>query len=371
MIPFRTLRFPVPGMGGVAFRGKMYYNWFFGLALCDAKNRAFAGKITPGKSLNLLAKGVRLMTRYCYIVLFALVVMGGVTGTNVIFAGNYPELREPVAQFNIWPETAPGEKGDIPAEVSTPPADENDVLRISNVSVPTITVYAPPKDEAVGACVMICPGGGYNILACEHEGLEIAQYFNSIGVTAAVLKYRVPRREGLPKHLAALQDAQRGMRLLRSRCAEWDIAPNRIGVLGFSAGGHLTVMTATRFDEQTYEPVDEIDKISARPDFVMPIYPAYMMTNEKETKAAVSLDPEITIRKDMPPVFISVTDDDANRAAASARVYIAMKEAGVPCELHVFVKGGHGYGLRNDRGRHAAWDAMCTGWLKDIGIIFQ
>jgi len=232
-----------------------------------------------------------------------------------------------------------------------------------------LTIYAPPKDKATGACVMVCPGGGYNILAYEHEGLEIAQYFNSIGITAAVLKYRVPRREGLPKHLPALQDAQRGIRLLRSQCKEWNIDPNRIGILGFSAGGHLTMMTALHFDKQTYEPVDKADEASARPDFVMPIYPAYMMTDEREMKAEVPLDPEMTIRKDMPPVFISVTDDDANRAAASTRVYIAMKEADVPCELHIFVKGGHGYGLRNDRGRFAAWDTLCTGWLKDIGMI--
>ncbi len=292
-----------------------------------------------------------------------------IAGIRPVSAETYPKLGEPIAKFNLWHEAAPGERGDIPDEAVTPPANANDVLRISNVSVPTMTIYAPPKERANGACVMICPGGGYNILAYEHEGTEIAEYFNSIGVTAAVLKYRVPRREGLEKHLPALQDAQRGIRLLRSQAKEWGVDPNRIGALGFSAGGHLTMMTATHFDEPTYEPVDELDEVSARPDFVMPIYPAYMMTDEKETKAATGLDADMTIRKDMPPVFISVTDDDANRAAAAARVYIAMKELGVPCELHIFVKGGHGYGLREDRGRHAAWDALLTGWLKDIGMV--
>ena len=317
-----------------------------------------------GKSKNIGYIGVRA-------VFIAAMITVYMAGNFRAMAQGYPELGEPVATCNLWPDAAPGEKGDIPAEVSTPPAKDkaDDVLRISNVSIPTLTIYAPPNDKATGACVMICPGGGYNILAYEHEGLEIAQYFNSIGVTAAVLKYRVPRREGLPKHLPALQDAQRGIRLLRSQCKEWDIDPNRIGVLGFSAGGHLTMMTALHFDEQTYEPGDRVDQVSARPDFVMPIYPAYMMTDEREMKAEVPLDPEMAIRKDMPPVFISVTDDDANRAAAGARVYIAMKEAGVPCELHIFVKGGHGYGLRNDRGRFAAWDTLCTGWLKDIGMI--
>lgn len=313
-----------------------------------------------------------MLKKFCdFWFLAILTFVAGLAGNSELSAQNYPELDAPIAQFNLWHDTAPGEKGSIPAEVSTPPDKEkkDDVLRISNVSVPTLTIYAPPKDKATGACVMVCPGGGYNILAYEHEGLEIAQYFNSIGVTAAVLKYRVPRREGLPKHLPALQDAQRGIRMLRSRCREWDIDPNRIGVLGFSAGGHLTMMTATHFDEQIYEPIDRVDEVSARPDFVMPIYPAYMMANEREMKADVPLDPEIRIRKDMPPVFISVTDDDVNRAAASARVYIAMKEVGVPCELHIFVKGGHGYGLRHDRGRFAAWDALCTGWLKDIGMI--
>ncbi|MDR1493507.1 MAG: alpha/beta hydrolase [Planctomycetaceae bacterium] len=279
----------------------------------------------------------------------------------------YPKLSEPLAQINLWSGTAPGEKGNVPAEVSTPPANANDVLRISNVSAPTLTVYAPPKEKASGACVMVCPGGAYNILAYEHEGTEVAQYFNSIGVTAAVLKYRVPRREGLPKHLPAFQDAQRGIRLIRFHAKEWNINPNRIGVLGFSAGGHLTMTTATHFDDKVYEPVDAADELSARPDFVMPIYPAYMMDDEKEFGVDAKLSKEITIRKDMPPVFISVANDDANRAAASARVYIAMKEIGAPCELHIFVKGGHGYGLRG--GRFADWDALLAGWLKDIGML--
>ncbi|MCL2349751.1 MAG: alpha/beta hydrolase [Planctomycetaceae bacterium] len=271
-----------------------------------------------------------------------------------------------MACFNIWPGTAPGEKGNIFEEKST---KSPDILLVENVSVPTLTIYRPDKEKETGACVMICPGGGYNILAYDYEGTAIAGYFNSIGVTAAVLKYRVPRREGLEKHVAAFQDAQRGIRILRSRAAEWGIDPHRIGVLGFSAGGHLTMLTATRFDEKTYPPVDATDQASARPDFVMPIYPAYMMDDEKERRADAKLSPEITIRKDMPPVFISVTDDDENRAAASARVYVAMKEAGVPCELHIFIKGGHGYGMKESHGRAATWNVLCTGWLKDLGII--
>jgi len=286
--------------------------------------------------------------------------------TSIAIGDEYPGLGKQVAGFNIWPGTAPGEKGNIAEEKST---KSSDILRIENVSVPTLTIYRPDKEKETGACVMVCPGGGYNILAYDYEGTAIAGYFNSIGVTAAVLKYRVPRREGLEKHVAAFQDAQRGIRILRSRAVEWGIDPHRIGVLGFSASGHLAMMTATHFDENTYPPVDAIDQASARPDFVMPIYPAYMMGDEKERRADVKLSPEITIRKDMPPVFISVTDDDENRAAASARVYAAMKEAGVLCELHIFIKGGHGYGMKESRGRAAKWDILCTGWLKDIGII--
>ncbi|MDR1958676.1 MAG: alpha/beta hydrolase [Planctomycetaceae bacterium] len=279
---------------------------------------------------------------------------------------------EPAAAvFPLWPGTAPGEKGNPGEEKGI----TTNILRIENVTVPTLTVYKPRQAEGkikdTGACVMVCPGGGYNILAYDYEGTEIAGYFNSIGVTAAVLKYRVPRREGLPKHLPALQDAQRGIRILRARAEEWGVDPNRIGVLGFSAGGHLTMMTAVHFDQKTYEPVDAADRISARPDFVMPIYPAYMMENEKEFRAGVPLAGEVTIRKDMPPVFLSVTDDDENRAAAGARVYIAMKEAGVPCELHIFAKGGHGYALRKGRGPAAGWDRLLTDWLLTGGILKQ
>jgi len=279
-----------------------------------------------------------------------------------------PKPNEPaLAVMKIWPGTPPGESGGIPAEKTERGPD---IVVVKNVTVPVLTIYKPLKRKDTGACVMVCPGGGYNALAYDYEGTDIAGYFNSIGVTAAVLKYRVPRREGVEKHLAAFQDAQRGIRILRARANEWGIDPNRIGVLGFSAGGHLTMMTATHFDEKIYEPVDEIDQTSARPDFVIPIYPAYMMADEKERSRDVGLAPEMTIREDMPPVFISVTDDDENRAAASARIYIAMKEVGVSCELHIFAKGGHGYGLRSaTRGPAAGWDRLLTDWLNVNGFL--
>lgn len=272
----------------------------------------------------------------------------------------------PIATVNVWPGDAPGEKGNIGEEKHV----VTDILRIENVTVPTLVVYKPKEEIDTGACVMICPGGGYQILAYDFEGTEIAGYFNSIGVTAAVLKYRVPRRESLEKHLPAFQDAQRAFRLLRSKAGEWKFDPNRMGVLGFSAGGHLTMMMATQFDQKIYDPVDEIDQISARPDFVMPIYPAYLISNNKETSFTTPISPELNIHKDMPPVFISVTDDDHYSTGGSVRSYLAMKEVGVPCELHIFAKGGHGYALHDDKaGPAACWDRLLTDWLMVRGII--
>ncbi|MBR0225434.1 MAG: alpha/beta hydrolase [Thermoguttaceae bacterium] len=293
-----------------------------------------------------------------------------------IFADEPAGIPENVAQYvsspsvtlNLWPETPPdGIPDNIGPETWEPGKENPPIVRVSNVAIPTMAFY-PAKDPN-GACVVIFPGGGFNILAYNHEGSEIADWLNTLGVSAVVVKYRVPRREGVPKHWAALQDAQRAIRMTRSNAEEWKIDPKKIGVLGFSAGGRLAVAAALDYNVKTYEPIDEADKISARPDFAIPIYPAYLMDNEKDYDAEARLSEELNIDKNTPPCFISVANDDVNRGAASARFYIKMKEAGVPCELHIPVAGGHGYGIRRDRGVAAQWNKNCENWMRALEII--
>ncbi|MGL4593432.1 MAG: alpha/beta hydrolase [Thermoguttaceae bacterium] len=272
------------------------------------------------------------------------------------------------AEMNLWPQLAPGEKPDTIGEEKAVTGKENEpIIRVENVSAPTLTLYQPEAKNRKDACVIIFPGGGYNILAYNHEGTEIAHWLNSIGVSAVVVKYRVPRRADLEKHLAPLQDAQRAIRLVRSHAKEWNIDPNKIGVLGFSAGGHLTIMAATNYDEKVYEPVDDVDKISARPDFAAPIYPAYLMGEKVDHKRIdVPLEENVKIDAKTPPMFLTIADDDWVGSMGSVQTYMKLKEAGVPCELHVFMKGGHGYGIRPDRGPAAQWHKLCAKWLQEI-----
>ena len=172
---------------------------------------------------------------------------------------------------------------------------------------PTLTIFRPPADKDTGTAVVICPGGGYNILAFDLEGTEIAESFNSIGVTGVVLKYRVPARKGLPRHEPPLQDAQRALGLVRHRARELGIHPDRIGILGFSAGGHLAATLSNNFDKRTYEPIDDADKVSCRPDFNVLIYPAYLV--DKDDKLA----PELKVTAKTPRTFIAMTQDDPVR----------------------------------------------------------
>ncbi|MGL6194551.1 MAG: alpha/beta hydrolase [Thermoguttaceae bacterium] len=276
---------------------------------------------------------------------------------------------KPTAQMNLWPGVAPGEKGDIAPEKSELGNEKPPIMRISDVSVPTLTFYKSEVAKAAdkkAPCVVIFPGGGYGILAYDYEGIEVAHWLNSFGVDAVVCKYRVPRREGREKHAAPLQDAQRAIRLVRENAEKWGVDTNKIGVLGFSAGGHLTIMASTAYDEKTYEPVDEADKLSCRPDFALPIYPAYILGEDQKTwdKSDTDFSPEIKYTKDTPPMFLTITNDDFVGPMGAVKTYVKLHELGVPCELHVFVKGAHGYGLRHDNGRAAKWDELAESWLK-------
>jgi acetyl esterase/lipase len=269
----------------------------------------------------------------------------------------------------LWPAGAPGEKGGIGPEHDTTKPDDKmvggkKVVRLGDVSIPTLTIYRPSKRKDNGAAVVVCPGGGYNILAMDLEGTEVCQWLNSIGVTAALLKYRVPARNKLEPYAAPLQDAQRALGLVRSHAVEWRIDPTRIGIMGFSAGGHLSAAASTRFKQRTYQPVDESDQASCRPDFAMLIYPAYLVQ-----KTGPDLSPELTVTSNTPPTFIVQTEDDHIKVENSLYYYLALKNADVPAEMHLFAKGGHGYGLRDSDDAVTSWPKLAGEWMRKLGVL--
>ena len=270
----------------------------------------------------------------------------------------------PPTPIDLWPGTAPGETKDFGEEKDTTKPTDNLVagkrlIRLGNVSKPTLTIYKPSKRKDTGAAVLVCPGGAYNILALDLEGTEVCEWLNSIGVTAALLKYRVPRRPGLEKHAAPLQDAQRAMSLLRHRARELVIDPQRIGVLGFSAGGHLSAALSTTA-ERTYPLVDAVDQTELRPNFTVLIYPGYLTVKEDGDKVAT----ELKITTNTPPTFIAMTQDDPVRVENAIYYMLALKQAKVPAELHIYPTGGHGYGLRRTKEVVTTWPERVAEWMR-------
>ncbi len=281
----------------------------------------------------------------------ALFLMTATTATAEL-----PELK-------LWPDGVPGE-ADEPGETKTQPGNDG-VIRITYVGDPTITVYRAPEETANGCAVVICPGGGYNILAWDLEGTEVAEWLNSIGVTGILLKYRVPRREKEQPHKAPLQDAQRAIRVARKNADAWAIDPHRVGILGFSAGGNLAVMAGTHWNETTYDKVDNADELSCRPDFMVPIYAAYLGAKGNPW----ALDSLVRVTDKTPPAFMAVTLDDKHRGAHAALLLVELKKAGVPAELHVYAKGGHGYGLRRSDNPVCTWPQRCEEWMQSSGLL--
>jgi acetyl esterase/lipase len=270
----------------------------------------------------------------------------------------------------LWPGAAPGEKADIGEEKDL--TTEKDgriagkrVIRLGNVSHPAITVYHPLKMKDTGCAVLVCPGGGYHILAMDLEGTEICEWFNSIGVTAILLKYRVPSRSGQEKHAASLQDAQRAMGLVRQHALEWRIDPKRIGVLGFSAGGHLSAAASTLSEKRTYEAIDAADKESCRPDFTMLIYPAYLTVKGEDNKIA----PELKVTTNTPPAFLVQTQDDGVGVANSFVYAMALQNLKIPAEIHIYPSGGHGYGLRRSAKSVTLWPDRAEEWMREMGLL--
>jgi len=237
---------------------------------------------------------------------------------------------------------------------------------LTNVTKPTLTVYRPAKDKDTGVAMLICPGGGYHNLGWDVEGEEVAAWLNSIGVTGIILKYRCPRRPGDIKGeppLGPLMDAQRAVSLVRSRAGELGIDPKKIGMVGFSAGGHLVGATATNFEKRAYEPVDAIDKVSCRPDFAIMLYSGYFRVKDE-------LSPTIRVPAGIPPLFlVHATDDPISDVDHSVTMYRAIKRAGVPVELHVYATGGHGFGVRKVEHSCANWTDRCADWLRGQGFL--
>lgn len=268
--------------------------------------------------------------------------------------------------ISVWPGAAPGEKGDLPPEGEA--TDQGikmvagkRIFLLTNVSKPELLVYKPAPDKDTGASVVICPGGGHRILAFDLEGKEVAQWLNSIGVTGIVLKYRVPSRTPNFKCQAALQDVQRAIRLVRSRANELKIDENRIGVLGFSAGGEVAARAALQYNSQSYEKLDSVDDVSCRPDFSLLIYPAYLVDK------ANNLHPELMPTKDVPPAFLVHAWDDPVTPLSSLCLATELKKVGVGCEVHLYAAGGHGYGLRHvDELPVTDWPIQAAVWLKKI-----
>jgi acetyl esterase/lipase len=269
----------------------------------------------------------------------------------------------------LWPrgapgaQAAPGPEGDMTTAKDGRPGGRS-VIRIGNVTNPTLTVYAP-KTRNTGAAVVVFPGGGYRILAIDLEGTEVCDWLNGIGVTCIVVKYRVPVSGPYPKSSAPLQDAQRAVGLVRQHADEWHIDPNRVGVLGFSAGAHLAAAVSTHFDQRLYDPIDAADKLSCRPDFAAIIYPGYMRQGDQGTAP----NPDAMPTAQTPPTFLLQAEDDTVHVENAVAYFMALKEAKVPAEMHIYAQGGHGYGLRQTDLPVTSWPRLAEIWMHTIKVL--
>ncbi len=272
----------------------------------------------------------------------------------------------------IWPGAPP--------DLAPDPMPESGAS--THVSRPTMTVYAP-KGHNTGVAVVVFPGGGYQVLAMDLEGTEICDWLTSRGITCVLLKYRVPNSgptlvEGhryYPKVQTALQDAQRTLGLVRQHAAQWHVDPHKIGVIGFSAGGHLVAAVSTHFAQRTYRPVDAADALSCRPDFAIAVYPGHLWAHEDESRATrnqedLSLRPDIRVGAEAPPTFLlQAENDDVDSVEQSLAYYVALQKAGVPTELHLYAKGGHAFGLRATSLPIGRWPQLVEQWLHTIGML--
>jgi acetyl esterase/lipase len=296
----------------------------------------------------------------------------------VLTALECQSFGQPVA-IKIWPDRVPNSIGNSlykEREWTTP-----DRRYYASVTDPEIYIYKAPEAISSGTAVIICPGGGYSRLAYGHEGVDVAEWFNRNGITAIILKYRLPSDSIMTdRSIGPLQDAQEAIRIVRRRAAEWDIDPSKIGIMGFSAGGHLASTLATHFNEKLYEAPDTV---SARPDFELLIYPVISMikpvTHNGTRNLLLGYNPDTTIvihfsnqcqvTPETPPAFIVHSSDDHSVPVANSIVYYqALVENKVNAEMHIFQHGGHGYGLAKGKATESQWPEMCINWLKANGF---
>jgi acetyl esterase/lipase len=281
--------------------------------------------------------------------------------------------------MTIWPGAAPDSQPVTGPETSTTIEKDHLVAGqpwtyVERVSQPTMTVYSP-TGKNTGAAVVVFPGGGYLILAIDLEGTEVCDWLTAKGITCVLLKYRVPgnRREPksgpYPQSPMALENAQRTVGLVRFHAAEWHVDPHKIGVLGFSAGGHLVAAISTHFEKRLYPAVDAADKESCRPDFGVVLYPGHML---EKTSRDFELNPFIPVTNKTPPTFLLQAEDDPVDTVKNSLVYYAaLKKAGVPVEMHLYAQGGHAFGLRRTQSSVTAWPQLVERWLGSIGMVTE
>ena len=301
-------------------------------------------------------------------------------------------------QLPIWPGPAPDPQPVRGPEIATTSAEllaGRPVISVTNVTRPTMTVYSPQAKNS-GAAVVVFPGGGYQGLAIDLEGTEVCDWLTPKGITCVLLKYRVtdvgeyPKSGPYPESPMALEDAQRTLGLLRLHAAEWHIDPHKIGVLGFSAGGHLSVATSTHFQKRLYQAVDSADGETCRPDFAVAIYPGHLSfgaakwdanfgkkkfvirhaTEQLGADASLELNPDIHVTRETPPTFlVQAENDHVDSVNDSLAYYIALKKAGVPVEMHLYAQGGHAFGLRRTKFPITTWPQLVETWLETLAVI--
>jgi acetyl esterase/lipase len=272
---------------------------------------------------------------------------------------------------DVWPGKPPkdvGIEGEEKTFICQSAILKGPTPLVTNVTKPTLTIYQPPKETNTGTAMLICPGGGYHNLFWELEGEEVAAWLNAQGMTGIILKYRCPRRPGDVKGeppLGPLLDAQRAVSLVRTNAEKWGINPNRIGMVGFSAGGHLALATATNFDRRQYDPIDKTDEASCRPDFAVCCYSGYLKAKDKDETS-----PGIRVPDNTPAIFLAhSSDDEISDPLHSVIMYTALKRAKAPAELHVYVTGDHDFGVRQNDKLPSSWTNLCLRWLKSRDLL--
>ena len=299
------------------------------------------------------------MKLQCVAVLSSALLIGSVSTTA------FP--AEP-SVVHLWPAKPPGETKELPPEenITKPddkPVGDRPIIKLANVSTPTLTVYRPAPDRNTRLAVIVCPGGGHRILAFDHEGTEVAEWLNTLGVTGIVLKYRVPARNPDKRWEAAVQDAQRAISFVRSQSKEWNIDPQKIGILGFSAGGDTACRAALLHADRQYTPIDAVDETHCRPDFAALIYPGGL--DDKST--SWKLKDDVKVDSTTPPMFFAHAADDNVPASQSVLLFTELRKAKISAELHVYATGGHGYGMRQTGHPVNSWPQRCEDWLRHQG----